>query len=42
MLVCLVYDPQTLIRNRQGLQTDLENLSDTNMGVRIVISPCMF
>jgi hypothetical protein len=38
-LVCFVYDPDSIIINPKGLQSDLEKLSTKELGVRVIICP---
>jgi hypothetical protein len=39
MIVCFIYDPKEMIKNRKGLAADLENLSTAELPIIVVIAP---
>jgi len=38
-LVCFIYDPKGLLKNPQGLASDIEKQSDSRLTVKAVICP---
>ena len=38
-LVCFIYDPEGLIKNPRGVESDLANLSSPDLGVIAIITP---
>ena len=39
MLICFIYDPDNMIRNRNGFIKDLEKMSDKDIVVNVVVKP---
>jgi hypothetical protein len=38
-LLCLVYDPEALIKNPSGVESDIQKLSSHSLGVEAIIVP---
>jgi hypothetical protein len=39
VLVCLIYDPQRLLKNPRGLEADLESQSGGHLVVKVIVTP---